>query len=258
MIGAIIGDFAGSTFEYDQFKKVSRIKCNELLPEGSFFSDDTILTIAIADAIVNGRDYGEKLKEYGLKYLKYIPVSPYFDEMFSPGFSNWLKGKGEGNSKGDGAMMRVSPIGFLFDSEEDVIKNAYLATVPSHNSEEAISASRTIALVILYARQGLSKNEIIKKLNLKIKKPKLKQFGYTCSRAIGLCLYAAFTADSFEESIKLARSFGGGTDTNACITGAMAEALYGIDNKYRDFVFENLPKEFTDILRKCKVRDLKN
>lgn len=230
-------------------KQVSSIKINNLIDENAFFSDDTILTIAIADAIINSKDYGEKLKEYALKFNNNIPkVIPYFKTMFSPNFVKWSKGEIEGNSTGNGAMMRISPVGYLFDTEEDVIKQSYLATIPSHNSIDAINSARTIALIIFYARQGLSKEDIIKRLNLTIRRPKIEKFNYTCADTIDLCLYSVFTANDFEKSIELAISFGGDTDTNACIVGSMAEAMYGISEDLKQKALSKLPSEFVCIL----------
>ena len=83
-----------------------------------------------------------------------------------------------GFSTGNGAMMRISPVGYLLNTEEEVIKNSYLATIPSHNSKESIESATTIALIIFYARQGLTKEQIVKKLNLKIVKPNIKEFLY--------------------------------------------------------------------------------
>ena len=170
MWGAIIGDIAGSIYEYEQMKKIKNINCKEIIPANGFFSDDTILTISIADAIINNKDYEETLKMYGKRYEDYKPNhKPYFETIFSPGFMKWVNEEKEGSSIGNGAMMRISPIGYMFQSEQEVIKNAKLATVPSHNSEEAIKSSKIVALIIYYARMGMPKDEIIKKLNLEIK-----------------------------------------------------------------------------------------
>lgn len=255
MLGAIIGDLAGSIYEYAQLKKHKSIKVKNIIENNAFISDDTILTIAIADAIINKVDYEQKLKEYALKYCNKIPQDiPYFETMFSPNFIKWAKGDFQGVSCGNGAMMRISPVGYLFNTEEDVIKNANLATRPSHNTEEAINCAKTIALIILYARKGYTKQEIVKKLNLNIVKPEIKKFNYTCSETIDLCLYSLFNSNSFENSIKLAISFGGDTDTNACIVGSMAEALYGIDDKLRQKALSLLPNEFKTILSKCYAK----
>ena len=252
MLGAIIGDLAGSIYEFEQIKNFHPVKIKNIIEENSFFSDDTILTIAIADAILNNSDFETKLKEYAIAYDDKIPAGiPYFKTMFSPSFSKWAKGNYQGDSAGNGAMMRISPVGYLFNTEEDVIKNANLTTIPSHNNKDAIKSAKIVALIIYYARLGLSKQEIINKLNLKIKKPKLTKFNYTCADTIDLCLYSLFKSNSFEENIRLAISFGGYTDTNACIVGSIAEALYGIDENLKEQASSKLTKKFINILNKA-------
>ena len=167
MWGAVIGDLAGSIYEYGQIKNIKRINISQsvIIPKNCFFSDDTILTIAIMEAIQTDRDYEKHLRKYGNIYKDYKPnFKPYFKTSFSPGFIKWCKSNEKGTSIGNGAMMRISPIGFLFDNENDVKKNARLATIPSHNSKEAIVYSTIIALIIFYARQGMPKNEILKNL----------------------------------------------------------------------------------------------
>ena len=251
MLGAIIGDLAGSIYEFDQVKRVKPVVVNNIIEDKSFISDDSILTIAVLDAIINNVSYELKLKEYALKYQNEIPKNiSYFKTMFSPGFLKWAKGSENGLSYGNGAMMRVSAVGYLFDTEEDVIKNALLATTPSHNSKEAVECAIIIALIIFYARKGHSKQQIKDKLNIKIKKPAITEFNYTCAETIDLCLYALFKSNSFEDSIKLAISFGGDTDTNACIVGSMAEALYGISEELKSKALLKLPQEFIEILNK--------
>lgn len=259
MLGAIIGDLAGSIYEFDQVKKHKNIEIKNIIEHNSFYSDDTILTIAIADAIINQKDYGETLKKYVIKYGNQLPEGiEYFKTMFSPGFMAWAKKNEQGSSFGNGAMMRISPVGYLFNNEEDIIKNAYLATAPSHNTKEAVNSATKIALIIFYSRKGLSKEEIIKKLGLEIKKPKIDKFNYTCSDTIDICLYSLFNSNTFDDSIRLAISFGGDTDTNACIVGSMAEAMYGISEDLKQKALEKLPKEFIEILNKCyeKIPDM--
>ena len=251
MLGAIIGDLAGSIYEFEQIKNFHPVKINNIIEDNSFFSDDTILTVAVADAILNNVDYEKKLKEYAIEYGNKIPQGiPYFKTMFSPGFTKWVKGNFQGESVGNGAMMRISPVGFLFNTEDDVIKNARLATIPSHNNKEAIESATIVALIIFYARLGLSKQDIINKLNLKIKKPIITKFNYNCADSIDLCLYSLFNSNSFEESIRLAISFGGDTDTNACIVGSMAEAMFGIDENLKEKAISKLPQNFKKIVKK--------
>lgn len=251
MLGAIIGDLAGSIYEYEQFQKVTPIKVKNIIENDAFFSDDTILTIAILDAVLNQKDYAETLKAYTKRFSEKVPANiPYFKTMFSPSFTNWAYGKQDGLSNGNGAMMRISPIGYLFNTEKEVKEQATLATTPSHNTTEAITSAKTVAMIIFYARRGFSKQQIIDKLQLKIKKPIVKEFNYTCAQTLDICLYCLFRANSFEESLKLALSFGGDTDTNACIVGSMAEALYGISDKLKQIALSKLPTEFVNLLNK--------
>lgn len=253
MIGAIIGDLAGSVYEYYQLSKVEPLKIDKIIPDGAFFSDDTILTTAIADAIINKCDYGKKLKEYGKRYEDYLPKGVlYFKKMFSQGFMSWIDGNFIGESKGNGAMMRISPVGWLFNNEDDVIKNARLATEPSHNSQKAIECATKVALTIFYARQGLTKDEIIDKLNIKIKMPIITKFNYTCSDTFDLVFYSLYRGKDFEDCLRIALSFGGDTDTNACIVGSMAEAFYEIDKSLRDEAMSYLPNDILNIINQCE------
>lgn len=251
MLGAIIGDIAGSIYEYSQIKKVSPVEVKDIIPDDGFYSDDTILTVAIADAILSGKDYGESLRTWANKYATYKPeVKPYFETSFSPGFMKWAKEKYIGTSAGNGAMMRVSPVGYLFDTIEEVEENARLATIPSHNTESAINSATTIAKIIFYARNGTDKQDIVKKLGLTIKKPQIEKFNYTCDDTMDVCLYSLFNSSSFEDSIRKVISFGGDTDTNACIVGSMAEAMYGVPVDLKKRVVFKLPNDMLDVLNR--------
>lgn len=252
MFGAIIGDLSGSIYEYDQIKKVTQKYIDgQIITKDSFFSDDTILTIAILDAVLNNKNYEYYLKKYTTEYINYKPnFTPYFKTSFSPMFIKWVNDNKIGTSIGNGAMMRISPIGYLFDNEKDIITNAKLATMPSHNTEEAINCATVIALIIFYLRKGLSKEEIIKRLNIKIKYEEFIKFNYTCKDTIDNCLYALFTSNNFEDSIKKVISYGGDTDTNACIVGSMAEALFGIDENLISEASKKIPFDFVQILDK--------
>ena len=195
MYGAIIGDLAGSIYEFDQTKSIKNINIKDIIAENSFYSDDTILTIAIADAILNDRDYEKYLKYYVKKYSRYKPnFEPYFKTSFSPNLIKLANSNLIGNSIGNGAMMRISPIGYMFDKEEDVIENARLATIPSHNSKEAIDAATKIALIIFYLRLGLTKEEIFSKLQINLKYKPFEKFNTTCNETIDNCLYVFYNS----------------------------------------------------------------
>ncbi len=251
MYGAIIGDLAGSIYEYEQVNKVKSIKMNKLIEDNSFYSDDTILTIAILDAVINNKDYDLVLRKYIIKYKDNLPnIKPYFNTIFSPNLIKWSESNKEGNSHGNGAMMRISPVGYLFNTEEEVIKNARLATIPSHNSKEAIDSATIIALIIFYLRKGLTKDEIYSKLSLNVEYKPFSKFNYTCEDTIGNCLYAFYNSNNFEDAIRKTLLMGGDTDTNCAIVGSMAEALYGVDESLINKVNEKIPSEFVKLLNK--------
>ena len=252
MWGSIIGDLAGSVYEFSQIKEVTPVVVDELIREDSFYSDDTILMVAIVDAILNDRDYNKYLRQYGLEFIDYKPnVSPYFKTSFSPGFIKWLKGNEEGLSMGNGAMMRIAPVGYLFDDLDTVREESKKATVSSHNNEESIKCAQVVASIIYLARSGYSKEEIIDLLELDISFKPFDKFNYTCSDTIDICLYSLFNSNTFDDSIRLAISFGGDTDTNACIVGGMAEAFYGVDQSLVDKAKGKVPERFVKVLEKA-------
>lgn len=203
MYGAIIGDLAGSIYEFEQTKKVSSVYINNIIEANSFYSDDTILTIAIADAILNGGDYEEYIKKYIKKYLNYkSDFRPYFKTTFSPGLIKWYEGKIEGRSKGNGAMMRISPVSYLFNNESDIIRQSLLATLPSHHSVEALDTAKIVSLIIYYARLGISKDKIVSSVAKPLNYQPFNKFNTTCNEPLSNCLYALFSSTSFEEAIK--------------------------------------------------------
>ena len=251
MYGAIYGDLAGSVYEYEQIKKVYGISPNRLITEDSFYSDDTILTIAIADAILHDRNYDFYLRKYIHEYENYKPdFKPYFKSAFSPNLIRWSKEDHIGISHGNGALMRISPVGFMFDDEYDVKENAILATVPSHNSNEAIDAATKVALMIYYFRKGMKKEDVFNKLDLpKVYSP-INKFNVTCEETLSNCLYIVYNSNSFEDAIRKTLLMGGDTDTNCAIVGSIAEALYGMSDYKKEEVESKIPDEFIKVLRK--------
>ncbi len=251
MYGAIIGDLAGSIYEFDQLKNIQSITMNNLIEDNAFYSDDTILTIAIMDAIFHNKDYNYYLRKYIEEYSEYKPnFTPYFKSSFSPNLIKWSKLNIIGTSHGNGAMMRISPVGYMFNSEEEVIENARLATIPSHNSKEAIDSATVIALIIYYFRKGYSKDEIFNMMDIGVMYTPFTKFNTTCEETIGNCLYALYNSSSFEDAIRRTLLMGGDTDTNCAIVGSMAEAMYGIDNELIEKANEKIPQRFVKILKR--------
>ena len=251
MYGAIIGDLAGSIYEYDQLGHVHSIQMKKLIEDNAFYSDDTILTIAILDAVKGDKNYDKYLRQYIDEFKEYKPnFTPYFKSSFSPNLMKWSKSNSIGTSHGNGAMMRISPIGYMFDNEKDIIEESLMATKPSHNSQEAIKSATTIALMIYYFRKGYSKEEVYKIMNLNINYNPFTKFNTTCEETIGNCLYSLYISNNFEESIRNTLLMGGDTDTNCAIVGSLAEALYGIDENIINEVNNKIPERFIRVLKK--------
>ncbi len=252
MYGAIIGDLVGSIYEYEQTKKIKGIKIDDLIKPNAFYSDDTILTIAIIDSIINKKDYGVVLKEYINKYENYHPnFTPYFKNAFSPNLIKWAKSKEIGTSKGNGALMRISPVAYLFKTKKEILRETKLATIPSHNSKEALKYTKLLSLIIYYFKKGYTKEDTFNILNIKVKYIPFQKFNTTCKETFNNCIYALSISNSFEESIKNIILLGGDTDTNAAIVGSMAECLYGIDKELIKKANKYLPKEFILLLQKA-------
>jgi ADP-ribosyl-[dinitrogen reductase] hydrolase len=137
MKGAIIGDIIGSRFEKDNIKT----KAFELFTEKSRFTDDTVLTVAIADAILNKKDYAETVRTYSLAY----PMAGY-----GKTFKKWMAGtiSGPYNSWGNGSAMRVSPVGLLYDDETTILKEAEKSAAITHNHEEGIKGAQAVAMAV--------------------------------------------------------------------------------------------------------------
>ena len=256
MLGAVIGDLAGSLYEYDEFKsgknldrRLEILNKDNLIEENSFYSDDTILTIAILDAIMNNRNYGEVLKEYGLKYYLDEPNTKanHFKYMFSPSFIKWCRGEKEGNSMGNGALMRVSPIGYLFNDLETILKETEKATIPSHDSALSIVSAEALTNLIYLGRKGYTKDDVMVKfypIHRDLGKIRLdSKFDSSCL-IFDKCLAAFFDSNSFEDAVRKAVSLGGDTDTIGAITGSIAEAYYGVPNDLKEQALSKLPDDF--------------
>lgn len=256
MLGAIIGDLAGSIYEFNQAKNAQPITVRNLISEDNFFTDDTILTVAILDAILNAEhgeipDYESFLKEYGKKFINYQPKTScaHFDKPFSPNFLQWVYGKNDGKSEGNGAMMRISPVAYLFNDIDAMHDNVMYATYTSHHSSEAFHGANMIATAIYLARQGYGQEEICRKLWFSCQYTPFTRFNYLCSDTVDNCLAVALTADSFEDAVRTIISLGGDTDTNACIVGSIAEVIFGIPKELKEFALAKIPDEFISVLK---------
>ena len=272
MLGAIIGDIAGSKYEFNNTFDYDF----EMFGEGCDFTDDTICTVAIADAILNGRSYQESLLDWCRRY-------PSPKGAYGGRFAGWIRSLDPQpyNSFGNGSAMRVSPVAWLFDDLSQVLEEAEKTALPTHNHPKGIKGAKAVAHAIWYFRKSKfsekykdSENEETKGLkneNAKASKdenetiqgfmsiarsyyedfdtrvyPKGK-FDETCMDAVPLSFNLLSQASSFEDAIRLAISHGGDSDTIGAIVGSIAEARFGIPQEMKEKALSYLPDNMKDI-----------
>ena len=272
MLGAIIGDIAGSKYEFNNTFDYDF----EMFGGGCDFTDDTICTVAVADAILNGRSYQESLLDWCRRY-------PSPKGAYGGRFAGWIHSLDPQpyNSFGNGSAMRVSPVAWLFDDLSQVLEEAEKTALPTHNHPEGIKGAKAVAHAIWYFRKSKfsvkykdSENEETKGLkneNAKASKdenetiqgfmsiarsyyedfdtrvyPKGK-FDETCMDAVPLSFNLLSQASSFEDAIRLAISHGGDSDTIGAIVGSIAEARFGIPQEMKEKALSYLPYNMKDI-----------
>ena len=247
MIGAIAGDIIGSVFESHPIKTTSF----PLFSSYSRFTDDTVLTIAVADAILNQKEYASALKFYGRKF----PNAGY-----GMSFYKWLQSAENKpyNSWGNGSAMRVSPVGFAFNRQEDVLREAEKTARVTHNHPEGIKGAQATALAIFLALRGADKEEIRKQIshsfhyNLDRSLDEIRPhyfFDISCQGSVPESIIAFLESTDFEDAVRLAISLGGDSDTMGCIAGGIAQAYYRkIPHNVIDEVTLRLPQAFMLII----------
>lgn len=272
MLGAMIGDIAGSKYEFNNTFDYDF----EMFGEGCDFTDDTICTVAIADAILNGRSYQESLLDWCRRY-------PSPKGAYGGRFTGWIRSLDPQpyNSFGNGSAMRISPVAWQFDDLSQVLEEAEKSALPTHNHPEGIKGAKAVAHAIWHFRKSKfseeskdSENEETKGLkneNAKASKdenetiqgfmsiarsyyedfdtrvyPKGK-FDETCMDAVPLSFYLLSQASSFEDAIRLAISHGGDSDTIGAIVGSIAEARFGIPQEMKEKALSYLPDDMKDI-----------
>ena len=249
IIGAVIGDVIGSVFEWNNIKKTDF----DLFNPKCDFTDDTVLTIAVADCILNKKDFAKTIWEYGRKYR---------GRGYGGSFRNWLQ---EDDLKpygsfGNGSAMRASAVGFAYNDIETVMEVAKQSAEVTHNHPEGIKGAQATATSIFLSRQGKSKQEIKDYItqtfdyNLDFTLDEIRptyKFDVTCQGSVPQAIVAFLESSDFENAIRLAISIGGDSDTIACITGGIASAFYKhIPTEIMNFVVDKLPNEYIEIMNK--------
>lgn len=261
MLGAIIGDIVGSRFQFMDFKS----------KEFKFFephctpTDDSFMTLAIAKALLlcpNWREDIENLKSTTVKCMKEIATA-HPNTGWGEKFYRWLFVRSYPyESYGNGAGMRVSPVGWVAESEEEVKRLSKAVTEISHNHPEGLKGAECVAMAVYLARIGKSKAEIKARL-AQAYYPQLATMTLdeirpfyciddggdwvTCQGSIPQAMTAFFESENFEDAIRGAISIGGDSDTIACMTGAVAEAYYGVDRNLEERAVEYLSTDLASI-----------
>lgn len=258
MLGAIIGDIVGSCYEFNSIKTTEF----ELFQSNSRYTDDSVMTMAVAEWLLEDPMHTHEVLED--KMVKYGNLNT--DVGYGPHFLHWLffpdalfpDGKRKPyNSFGNGSAMRVSAVGWMFDSLEETERVAEISACITHNHPEGIKGAQAAAAAIFLARNGASKEEIRDYISKKFEydlnrtcdqiRP-LYGFEVSCQKSVPESLIAFLDSTDYESTLRLAVSLGGDSDTQACIAGGIAEAFYGIPD---DIIIEAtsfIPQYFKDTI----------
>ena len=247
MIGAIAGDIVGSIYEWANIKT----KEFELFSPEALFTDDSVLTVALADSILNDADYGAVMKSYYFRY----PNSGY-----GGSFHQWAQSDQDSpyNSWGNGSAMRTSPVGYVCSSLEDTLNQAKHYASFTHNHPEGVKGAQATAAAIYLARTGEPKEGIRKYLTTTFDYDLTQTldeirphytFDVSCQGTVPPAIVAFLESDSFEDAVRNAISLGGDSDTLACITGGIAEAFYGgVTDRVYNNVMNRLDRELKEVV----------
>jgi ADP-ribosylglycohydrolase len=250
MYGALLGDIFGSIYEFNNRKTDKPEEINLLNPD-CYYTDDSVLTIATAQAILTDGDFRKAYQEWARRY----PRAGY-----GGGFRRWVFGDSSQpyNSWGNGSAMRISPVGWAFSTMEDTLAEAKKSAEVTHNHPEGIKGAQATAAAIFMARNGASKADIREYI--------IQQFGYnldrtvseirpiykfneSCQGTVPEAIIVFLESHDFAHCMQLAISIGGDTDTLACIAGGIAEAFYKeIPKEMIDFADNRIPYSMKQVV----------
>ena len=265
MIGSIIGDIVGSIYEFDNIKTKDFPLFGELVE----YTDDSILTLATADWLMNGGDSGQY-------YLKYAVDNPYPLGGYGTMFVQWVHMAQRGfvrpyNSCGNGSAMRVGPVGWACSSKEEVMRKAKESAECTHDHPEGIKGAQATALCTFMARKEESKDCIRNVIaaefgyDISMSVDEVRQRyswngldgagnGGTCQDSVPQAIICALDADDFEDAVRNAVSIGGDSDTIGCIAGSIAEPLYGVPAIILEQALHYMPEKFKELIRLFEER----
>jgi len=247
MIGAIAGDIIGSVYEYTPMKSTDF----QLFTPRSTFTDDTVLAVAVADCILHGKDYAKTFKQYAWRYP---------DAGYGSGFRDWVMSSSTApyNSYGNGSAMRVSPVGFAFNTLDEVLAEAKRSAEVTHNHPEGIKGAQAVAAAIFLARNGSDKAAIRGfiedrfEYNLHWNIDDIRpgySFDVTCQGSVPEAIIAFLESTDYDDAVRKAVSLGGDSDTQACITGGISQAYYkGVPSEIVEKVRQILDEGLLEIV----------
>ena len=248
LLGAVAGDVIGSVFESHPVKAVDF----RLFSKDSTFTDDTVMTVAHFDWLLHGGDLGRIMQRYGRRY-RHRGYGGMFGQWI------WAEHPQPYRSFGNGSAMRVSPVGWAFETLEETLRAARQSAEVTHNHKEGVKGAQAVAAAVYLARTGRSKQDIREYMET--------SFGYdlhrtcaeirpgyrfdaTCQGSVPESVIAFLESTDYESAVRLAVSLGGDADTMAAIAGGIAEAYYGeIPSDIEDEVLKRLPREFVEVMQ---------
>lgn len=260
MLGAILGDMVGCPYEFDRSPKIKNF--GPLFIDESEYTDDSVMTIAVADALMNaGLDAdADTIRQAVIKSMK-TWGRRYMDAGYGGKFIWWLQLEDENpyGSWGNGSAMRVSSVGWLYDTMERTREVARATADVTHNHPEGIKGAEATAAAIFLARTGHSKAEI--------KKYIIDEFGYdlsrtlddirpdyrhveSCQQTVPEAITAFLEGNDFEDVVRNAVSLGGDCDTLTCIAAGIAEAFYGFPEEYREETLKRLKPDMVEVYQR--------
>lgn len=243
MLGAIIGDIVGSRFEFNNTNRTDF----ELFHKDCSFTDDTICTVAIADALIRNIPYKDALLEWCRKYPH--PMGGYGGR-----FAQWIASDNPQpyNSFGNGSAMRVSPVAWHFNNLDDVVAEAEMTALPTHNHPEGVKGAKAVAHAIWHFSNVGDMSGFVEISNKYYPYPKPAQrgvFDETCAGVVPVAFKIIYNSTSFEDAIRKAVAYGGDSDTLAAIVGSIAEARWGMPWNIIEKALSYLPSEMIKIMK---------
>lgn len=255
MYGAILGDIIGSPYEFDMGGKT---KDFPLFSKDSSFTDDTVMTIAVAEALMDAPEDEDSIRQRLIHFMQ-VWGHRYPDAGYGIRFGRWLRNSNPQpyNSFGNGSAMRVSAIGWLYHDLETVRRMARLSAEVTHNHPEGIKGAEATAAAIFLGRTGHSKAESKAYIEENFQydlsrtcdeiRPDYRHVE-SCQETVPEAITAFLEGDSFEDVIRTAVSLGGDCDTLTCIAGSIAEGFYGVPEDLKRECMEKLDPEIVKVV----------